>query len=125
MALRTVCLVLTCICLATLVMGQRVKKQASKAEDWDIVFTKTEINAGPQADWDSYMRKAAQLPDSVQKQLPPGTYKVLISFVVSSEGTLQDIAVEQDPGYGLGARALALFKNYRGKWRPGIQCEGL
>ena len=108
--------------LVTTATAQQVKKEA-KEEDYDKIFTKIEILGGPnRADFGAYMRKATQLPDSVKKKIPPGTYKLLISFIIDSKGSLRDIAVENDPGYGLGKRALEIFTAYKGKWEPAIQC---
>ena len=112
-------------CMATSASGQKVKKNIA-TEDWDKVFTKVEIEAGTnRQDWDSYMRKNAVLPASVARSIPSGTYKVLISFIIDINGSLQDIKADNDPGYGLAARALEVFKGYRGKWQPANQCGRL
>jgi len=58
----------------------------------------------------------------LKRNIPPGTYKLLISFIIDANGRLQDIEVEKDPGYGLGKRALEIFKSYKGKWQPATQC---
>lgn len=106
----------------TSVAAQKVVKKKAPG-DWDYVFTKVEIESGTnQQDWDSYMRKSTVLPDSLAESIPPGRYNVLISFVINVDGTVSNVKAENDPGYGLAARALMIFKGYQGKWRPGIQC---
>lgn len=106
--------------------AQQLKKEVKEELDYDKIFTKIEIEGGPnRADFGAYMRKATQLPDSLKKNIPPGTYKLLISFIIDSKGNLHDITVEGDPGYGLGKRALEIFKAYKGKWQPAVQCGRL
>lgn len=120
--LRTIWLTGFCCCLATGVMARQAQKKTS-ASDGDYVFTKVESEAGtnPQA-WSSYMRKSTVLPDSVAGTIPPGTYSVLISFMIDVHGQLHEIKAEKDPGYGLAARALKIFKGYKGEWQPANQC---
>lgn len=105
------------------VVNKKAPVKKKSPADWDYVFTKVEIEAGPdRPDWDSYMRRSTVLPDSMAKTIPPGTYNVLISFIIKADGTVSDMKAENDPGYGLAARALEIFNNYKGKWRVGIQC---
>ena len=48
-----------------------------------------------------------------------GTMKVFVSFVVEKDGSLTDIKVIKDPGYGLGAEAIRVLKSLKTKWQPG------
>lgn len=50
-----------------------------------------------------------------------GSVKVYVSFVVETDGTLTDIAVRRDPGYGLGAEAIRVLKTLKAKWKPGMK----
>ncbi len=116
--------ILCCMVTGAAAQKKAVKKNAS--EDWDHVFTKIEIEAGTnRQDWDSYMRSSTVLPDSLAKTIPPGTYHVLISFIVNVDGTVYDIKADNDPGYGLAPQAIRIFKGYKGKWRSAIQCGRL
>ncbi|MBC8645308.1 energy transducer TonB [Flavobacterium lindanitolerans] len=47
--------------------------------------------------------------------------KVFVYFVVEKDGTLTNIKVVRDPGYGLGAEAIRVLKSIKTKWKPGIQ----
>jgi protein TonB len=47
------------------------------------------------------------------------TMKVFVSFVVEKDGSLTDIKVIKDPGYGLGAEAIRVLKSLKTKWQPG------
>jgi len=46
--------------------------------------------------------------------------KVLISFVIEKDGSMTDILVKKDPGYGLGKEAIRVLKSLRTKWKPGM-----
>ncbi|AWK02889.1 energy transducer TonB [Flavobacterium crocinum] len=48
------------------------------------------------------------------------TLKVYVSFVVERDGSLTDIIVRNDPGYGMGKEAVRVLKSLRTKWKPGI-----
>ena len=48
------------------------------------------------------------------------TIKVLISFVIEKDGSMTDILVKKDPGYGLGKEAIRVLKSLRTKWKPGM-----
>lgn len=47
------------------------------------------------------------------------TVKVLVSFVVERDGTMTDIRVLKDPGYGLANEAVRALKSIKTKWKPG------
>jgi hypothetical protein len=46
--------------------------------------------------------------------------KVIIAFVVDKDGTLTDLRVLKDMGYGTGAEAIRVLKLTSGKWTPGL-----
>ena len=46
--------------------------------------------------------------------------KIFIQFVVEKDGSLTDIKVMRDLGYGTGAEAIRVLKKSP-KWKPGIQ----
>jgi protein TonB len=46
--------------------------------------------------------------------------KVIVQFVVEKDGSLTDIKVMRDLGYGTGAEAIRVLKKMP-KWKPGIQ----
>jgi len=48
------------------------------------------------------------------------TLKVYVSFVVEKDGSLTDIIVRNDPGYGMGKEAIRVLKSLKTKWAPGI-----
>jgi protein TonB len=48
------------------------------------------------------------------------TIRVLVSFVIEKDGSMTDIQVKKDPGYGLGKEAIRVLKSLRTKWAPGM-----
>jgi len=94
-----------------------------KAQDENKIFEKIEINAHTnQRAWAEHISKKTQLPDSVLKDIPPGTYKINVQFIVDVHGNMGQIKALNDPGYGLTKRALNAVSSYKGEWKPANQC---
>lgn len=48
------------------------------------------------------------------------TIKVHVSFVIEKDGTMTDIRVGRNPGYGLDKEAIRVLKSLKIKWDPGM-----
>ncbi|MDN3672099.1 energy transducer TonB [Flavobacterium branchiarum] len=48
------------------------------------------------------------------------TVRIYVSFVIERDGSMTDILVKNDPGYGLGKEAIRVLKSLRTKWTPGM-----
>lgn len=46
--------------------------------------------------------------------------KIYVYFVIEKDGSMTDIQVKRDPGYGLGKEAVRVLKSLKTKWTPGI-----
>ncbi|PKB17548.1 energy transducer TonB [Flavobacterium sp. 5] len=46
--------------------------------------------------------------------------RVSVSFVIEKDGSMTDIRVLKDPGYGLGKEAIRVLKSLKTKWNPGM-----
>ncbi|UTN04527.1 energy transducer TonB [Flavobacterium bizetiae] len=46
--------------------------------------------------------------------------KVYVSFVIERDGSITDIMVKNDPGYGIGKEAVRVLKSIKTKWIPGV-----
>lgn len=46
--------------------------------------------------------------------------KIYVSFVVEKDGSMSDIQVKNNPGYGLDKEAIRVLKSMRTKWTPGM-----
>ena len=94
-----------------------------KAQDENKVFEKVEQNANTnQKTWTEHISKKTKLPDSVVKDIPAGTYKVNVQFVVDIHGNIGQVKAKSDPGYGLAKIAVDVITTYKGKWQPANQC---
>ena len=47
------------------------------------------------------------------------TIKVNVSFVVEKDGSMSNIQVKNNPGYGMGEEAIRVLKSMKTKWQPG------
>ncbi len=48
------------------------------------------------------------------------TFRVYVAFVIERDGTMTDIKVLRDPGFGLGREAIRVLKSLKTKWTPGM-----
>ncbi|HET9746547.1 MAG TPA: hypothetical protein VFP97_12590 [Chitinophagaceae bacterium] len=71
----------------------------------ELVFTKveTEATTNPKA-WTERVRTYSQLPDSISKEISPGTYKVNVRFIIDKHGFIGLVKASNDPGYLLAKR---------------------
>ena len=97
--------------------------EAPKADDEDKVFTKVENEAtfpGGQQAWVRYLQKNLNANAPVDNGASPGTYQVIVKFIVSKDGSISDVQAETKHGYGMEDEAVKIIK--RGpKWTPALQ----
>ena len=94
-----------------------------KAQDDNKVFEKIEVEASTnQKAWIEHISKRTPLPDSVIKDIPAGSYKVKVQFIIDVHGIIGQVKALNDPGYGLAARAINAISSYKGEWKPANQC---
>ena len=100
--------------------GTQVVEVPVKKVEEDEVFSKVEIEAafpGGDKAWNTYLtRKLSGFENSA----PPGTYKVMIKFIVSRDGTISDITAETNAGYNMEQEAIKAIKSGP-KWTPAQQ----
>ena len=94
-----------------------------KAQDEINVFEKVEVNAHTnQNAWNEHISKKTQLADSILKNIPAGTYKVNVQFIIDKHGNIGQVKAKNDPGYGLAKKAVGVISSYKGTWQPANQC---
>ncbi|MBC7642727.1 MAG: energy transducer TonB [Flavobacterium sp.] len=64
----------------------------------------------------SYVGNNFKNPDIGEEQ----TITVRVSFVVEKDGSMSNIKVADDPGYGLADEAIRVLKSIKTRWSPGI-----
>lgn len=64
----------------------------------------------------------AYVGDNFEKQEIDGeeSLTVHVSFVIEKDGSMTDIKVLRNPGYGLDKEAIRVLKSLKTKWKPGI-----
>lgn len=66
----------------------------------------------------TYVSKNYKYPEDARKNNITG--RLIVSFIVEKDGSLEDIRTIRDLGYGTGEEAVRMLKNTP-KWQPGMQ----
>jgi N-acetylmuramoyl-L-alanine amidase len=101
--------------------GNTVTKPESIDTITDLGLSSPTFPGGAEA-WKDYLIRNlnANIPKS--QKASPGTYTVVVSFTVDTQGNLSDVKAENDPGYSTGAEAVRVIKGCP-KWIP-AQMDG-
>lgn len=92
-----------------------------KIEKSDEIFEIVETAPTPEGgmeQWNAYLRKNLKYPSQAKRMGIEGT--VYISFVVNSDGSIQDVKLLRGIGAGCDEEALRVVQNAP-KWNPGKQ----
>lgn len=103
--------------------GTGVVEAPKQEEDYDKVFTVVQIPAefpGGLSSWAKYLERNLNRDLPVENGAPPGKYTVIVSFIVSKDGSISDVVAENDPGYGTKAEAVRVITKGP-KWKPAVQ----
>ncbi len=101
------------------VKGMPLNKEA----DSDKVFTVTQEPAsfpGGKDAWQKYLQSNLNRDIPVEKGAPAGKYVATIDFMVKLNGTLADLKIATNPGYGTSEEALRMIAKGP-KWVPAMQ----
>ncbi len=79
-----------------------------------------QVQAKFDGDWRKFLERNLNPQVAIENNAPPGIYTVMIQFVVDTDGSISEIKVLDDPGYGLGEEAIRVIKKSK-KWQPAIQ----
>jgi protein TonB len=97
--------------------------QAPPAEDENKIFTKVEVEAGyggGEAAWRKYLQNNLDGSIPGDKGAQPGSYTVVVRFIVARDGSISDVVAETNFGYGMEEESIRVIKK-SGKWTPAIQ----
>lgn len=103
--------------------GTGVVEAPKVEEDYDKVFTVVQIAAefpGGLPAWTKYLERNLNRDLPVENGAPPGKYTVVVSFIVSKDGSISEVQAENDPGYGTKNEAIRVIQKGP-KWKPAIQ----
>ncbi len=101
----------------------KAKKDTVAYENYDMVFTKVDIESsfeGGRQAWGDFLRKNINGNVPKNNGSPVGHYTVEVEFVVDKDGTVSDINIVKNPGYGTSEEVIRIMK-LSPKWKPGIQ----
>jgi protein TonB len=102
--------------------GQIVEIPKSN-DDENKVFTKVEVEAaypGGESAWRRYLTNNLNSDVPGSNGAAPGTYTVIVRFIVSRDGSVSDVVAETNHGFGMEAESIRAIKK-SGKWTPAIQ----
>jgi bla regulator protein blaR1 len=92
--------------------------------DFDnIVFEKVEIEAsfrGGYEEWKNYLERNLDKNIPVKNGCKPGTYTVVVQFIVGKDGRVSDVRALTNHGFGMEEEAMRMIKKGP-DWVPAIQ----
>jgi periplasmic protein TonB len=97
--------------------------EVKKEDDENKIWTKVEKEAeypGGDAAWRNFLQNNLRGEVPVDNGAGPGTYQVIVKFIVSKDGSLSDVQCESDPGHGMCAEAMRVIKKTK-SWKPANQ----
>jgi protein TonB len=100
-----------------------VPKGEPKKEDANKIFEKVEIEASVDiAIWRRHLERnlVNYIENAVDAGIPPGTYTVIVHFLVERDGSIAQVRTLNNPGYGLAEGAVQVVKSGP-NWNPGEQ----
>ncbi len=98
-------------------------KEILEDEENHKIFTVVQIAAefpGGLNGWTKYLQRNLNSSLPVENGAPSGKYTVVVSFIVSKDGSISDVVAENDPGYGTKAEALRVITKGP-NWKPAVQ----
>jgi len=94
-----------------------------KEDDENKVFTKVEVDAsyvGGESAWRRYLSNNLDAGVPGENGAAPGTYTVIVRFIVAKDGSVSDVQAETNHGFGMEQESVRAIKK-SGKWTPAIQ----
>lgn len=89
----------------------------------DSVYAKVEIEAsfpGGDAVWRNYLTLSLNSDVAVNNYAPPGTYTVVVQFIVNKDGTITDVKPLTNHGFGMEDEVIRMISQGP-NWNPAIQ----
>ena len=98
-----------------------IETPKANAEDSIYITVQNEAEfPGGRAAWARYLQKNLNAGTAIDNGAVPGSYQVVIMFIVSKDGAISDVHAASKHGYGMEEEAVKIIK--RGpKWTPALQ----
>jgi periplasmic protein TonB len=95
-----------------------IEKKLEK--DPDEIYRTVEIDAEYKGNWHTFLERNLNGNVPTDNNAPPGTYTIVIQFVVDKEGNVSDLKALTNHGYGMEQECIRALKK-ASKWEPAIQ----
>lgn len=118
-----ICLVITFISTGSMAQTATEVPPPPSSDSMSKVFSKVEFEAefpGGAASWIEFLEKHLKANVPIKKKAPAGTYRVIVRFIVSRDGTISEISAETNFGYGMEEEVIRVIKKGP-KWTPASQ----
>ncbi|WP_018627658.1 energy transducer TonB family protein [Niabella aurantiaca] len=83
------------------------------------IQSEAEFEGGKEA-WKLFLQKNVQGDVPRKKGAPAGRYPVKVRFLINTDGTVGNVSIISDPGYGAAEELVRVIKLSSGKWKPAI-----
>lgn len=101
-------------------VGFAQDKSESGLSDDNKVYVQVDEIAKPAGGMqDFYMKFANKFKAPIINDRSISQVRVMLSFVVEKDGSLSDIKVLRDPGYGVGDEVVRVLRSMN-KWKPAL-----
>lgn len=123
MHLRTTILIGIITCLSTITEAQDTTTADRASKDKEAIVEKPEKKNdfdGGEGAWNKFIKKNLRYEVPISMGAPEGTYKITVSFVINTDGTLSDFKPVSHYGYGMEAELIRVLKKSP-KWIPAVQ----
>jgi len=104
------------------VIAQNPTQQLSKEPIEDSVYRKVEVEAafpGGQRVWVTYLQKNLKAEIGIENFAPPGSYTVVVEFIVNKNGEISEIKPLTNHGFGMEEEVMRVVSKGP-KWVPAI-----
>jgi protein TonB len=96
---------------------RKIIEEQKPTED---IFTVVQVPARYDGNWERFLTNNLRADVPVDNGAAPGSYKVLIQFVVDKDGNVSDIKALTSHGHGMEEEAIRVLRKAKG-WKAGIQ----
>ncbi len=96
-----------------------IKDEVSSHEPLMKVEVEAEFPGGTSA-WRKFLERNLSADVAISAGAPPGSYTVVVQFIVDKDGAVSEVKAHTRHGYGLEEEAVRVIKR-SGRWTPAIQ----
>lgn len=97
----------------TITISDETSRQKNETDNDDKVFEKVEVDAsfpGGAANWRKYLERNLNASTPSDNYAPPGTYQVLIQFLVDKQGIISEIKPLTTHGFGMEEEVMRVIR---------------